>query len=247
MYSTVLHYRCVIITLSPHLSLQYHYIHSHYIVHCRHIPGVDWCIHLRTKKIIHQTTPIETSLAAYTIFWIFRGISQSICTHWKSPTFPANTDEVPGLWQWHVVSSTASPTTSTLPPWRCPRWSTAQAFAACGWKVVMFRGEDGIWNGWMSMVDVTATVWQKRWCFFQWMSCIWQKFEEEFTIRHPIGSKYAYLGIAFFQLLFTNQSSQLLILSGTSYQLCLVVDKTVNHLVSKFAKLQGIQTHQPKA
>ena len=215
VHSTALHYRCIIITLSPHLSLHYHYIHSHYIVHCRHIPGVDWCIHLRTKKIIHQTAPIETSLA-YTIFWIFRGISQSICTHWKSPTFPADADEVPGLWQWHVVSSTASPTTSTLPPWRCPRWSTAQAFAACGWMVVMFMGEDGmdgcLW--WMSL------LWQKRWCFFQWMSCIWQKLEEEFTIRHPIGSKYRYLGIAFFQLLFTNQSSQLLILFW--YQLSVV-------------------------
>lgn len=163
VYSTALHCRCIIITLSPHLSLHYQYIHSHYIVHCRHIPGVYWCIHLRTKKIIHQTTPIETSLA-YTIFWIFRGISQSICTHWKSPTFPADADEVRGLWQWHVVSSTASPTTSTLPPWRCPRWSTAQAFAACGWMVVMFSG--GRWNGWMSMVDVTATVWQKKMVLF---------------------------------------------------------------------------------
>ena len=153
VYSTALHYGCIIITLSPHLSLHYQYIHSHYIVIAVTFPEYIDAYTYVPKRSSIKLPPIETSLA-YTIFWIFRGISQSICTHWKSPTFPADADEVRGLWQWHVVSSTASPTTSTLPPWRCPRWSTAQAFAACGWMVVMFSG--GRWNGWMSMVDVTA-------------------------------------------------------------------------------------------
>ena len=53
-------------------------------------------------------------------------------------------------------------------------------------------------------------------------------------------------GLHFFNFcLQTNQASYWYYF-GTIYQLCLVVHKTVNHLVSKFAKLQGIQTHQPK-
>jgi len=53
-------------------------------------------------------------------------------------------------------------------------------------------------------------------------------------------------GLHFFNFcLQTNQASYRFHF-GTSYQLCLVVHKKVNHLGSKFAELQGIQTHQPK-